>query len=182
MRFHSNPISTLMKTALIALVAFCSPVILFGQDITGLWKGTLINNDNRQTSSYEVFISKVKEKYTGYSQVITQLNGKQYYSIKKLKVRIAKDGKVVIQDDSMVENNYPESESSKVIQLNVLDLSGQAEDAKLNGIFVTNRTRQYDALNGSINLEKVTSSIASTSTLMQFLDKRNGDPGITALK
>jgi len=171
-----------MKTLIIALVAFCSPVILFGQDITGLWKGTLFNNDNQQSSSYEVFISKVKEKYTGYSQVITQVNGKQYYSIKKLKVRIAKDGKVVIQDDSMVENNYPESESSKVIQLNVLDLSGQNEEAKLNGIFVTNRTRQYDALNGRIDLKKVNSSIASTSTLMQFLDKLNGDPGITALK
>lgn len=171
-----------MKTLLIALVAFCSPVIIFGQDITGLWKGTLFNNVNSQTSSYEVFISKVKEKYTGYSQVITQLNGKQYYSIKKLKVRIAKDGKVVIQDDSMVENNYPESESSKVIQLNVLDLSGQHEEAKLNGIFVTNQTRHYDALNGNIDLVRVNNSIASTSTLMQFLDKLNGDQGIIAVK
>ena len=169
-----------MKKLLIAVIALCSPVFVFCQDITGLWSGTMLNDSTQQTLPYEIFISKSKGKYTGFSQTWFMVDDKKYYGIKKINIRIAKDGKIVIQDAAAVENNSPVTADKNVIQLNVLDLVNQNNETILNGPFVTNRSKAYRELTGHISLKRISSP--AESSLVKYLQKNYSDNDITAVK
>ena len=166
-----------MKQVLLAVVATFSSTFAFCQDITGLWTGTLYNDATKQSMPYEVYITKTNGKYSGYSQTWFLIDEKKYYGIKKVSVRIAKDGKIVMQDATMMENNYPAKQNKNVIQLNVLDLVNKDNETILDGLFVTNRSRSYGDLTGHINLKKV--STLSGSSLIQYLQKNSGESDIT---
>lgn len=162
-----------MKNITLAVVALCFPVFAFCQDITGLWKGSIFNDSTHQTLNYEIVISKKNGKYSGFSHTLFTVNDKQYYGIKKLNVRVAKDGKIIMQDASLVDDNYPEAAGKKIIQLNVLDLANSGNEESLNGLFVTNRTKEFHEHTGRINVKKV--NPLSHSYLMQYLQTKNGD-------
>jgi hypothetical protein len=165
-----------MKQIIFAVAIFCSPLFASSQNITGLWKGTLYNDSTKQSLPYEVFITKESGKLTGYSHTWFMVNDKKCYGIKKVKVRLAKDGKVVIQDDALLVNDYPLIDKN-VHQLNVLDLSTANDEAVLDGPFATNRTKQYGELTGHINLKKV--DVNAESALMNYL-QRNENAVIAA--
>jgi hypothetical protein len=168
-----------MKTFTLIMVAACCPIFAFCQDITGLWKGTMFNDSTKQSLQYEIVITKEKGKLTGYSHTSYVINDKKYYGIKKMNIRVAKDGKIVMQDVKLVDNNYPELPSKNIIQLNVLDLANTGEDASLDGLFVTNRSKDYLSLSGRINIKRVSPLIQSD--LVQYLQKNNGED-LTAVK
>ena len=168
-----------MKTTIIALAALFFPIIVFCQDITGLWTGTMYNDVTKKYLPYEVFISKDKGKYSGYSKTIFLIAGDQYYGIKKMKVDIAKDGKIILLDASMIKNDYP-IENKNVRQLNVLDFVSKSDETELNGIFVTNQTRIYAEVTGKVNLKRV--NAYGESSLMQYLQINNSDKDISAVK
>lgn len=169
-----------MKPIFIAIAALCFPVLTFCQDITGLWTGNLHNDLTKQYHPYEVIITKEKGKFSAYSYTSFTVEDKEYFAVKKVNVRIAKDGKVVLQDASLIENNSPTQPNKNVIQLNVLDLTTQNNIARLDGEFVTNRTTQLDQLNGRINLTK--SILMSTSNLVKYLNKSGNENYLTYLK
>ena len=165
-----------MKPVIFILAVLCCPLFSFCQDITGLWKGTMYNDSTQQTLEYEIVISKVKGKYTAYYAGNTK-----YYGIKKLSVRIAKDGKIVMQDAKWLENNYPGEQSKHVIQLNVLDLAKNGEEFNMNGLFVTNRSRAYNSLTGRMSIKKVNPLVVQ-SELIKYLQINNTDENLTAVK
>jgi hypothetical protein len=169
-----------MKYLVLAIIAFCIPAFGFCQDITGLWKGTMYNDSTQKSLPYEVYITKDNGKYSGISHSWFLVNGKEYYGIKKVKVRIAKDGKIVIQDASLIENNYPVNPDN-VNQLNVLELGNNNNETVMNGPFATNRTKTYGELTGSISIKKVTASLTESS-LMQYLNKNKPGGDITVVK
>ena len=166
-----------MKRIICSLAILFSPFIVFSQDISGLWKGTIFNDSTKQSLPYEVYITKEGGKLSGYSHTWFVISGQKCYGIKKVKVRIAKDGKVIIQDDALLVNNYPVLDKN-VYQLNVLDLQQSGEEAVLNGPFATNRSKQYGELTGHINIKKV--STTTESALMQYLQRNAGENGIAA--
>ncbi|MEX1202775.1 MAG: hypothetical protein WEA59_06005 [Ferruginibacter sp.] len=123
-------------------------------DITGLWKGTLYNDTTQIDYQYEIGISKEKGKYVGYSHTWFILDDKQYYGVKKVKINIANDGKIIVEDDGLISNNYPVPPSKNVRQLNILSLDATGPAMILTGPFSTNRTKQYHSLTGRITLQK----------------------------
>ncbi|HEX2684565.1 MAG TPA: hypothetical protein VHL77_11560 [Ferruginibacter sp.] len=169
-----------MKNFTLILVVLCTPLFSFCQDITGLWKGTMFNDSTKQSLEYEIVISKEKGKLTGYSHTSYVINDKRFYGIKKLNIRIAKDGKIVMQDVKQVENNLPEAPNKNVIQLNVLDLANVGDNASLDGLFVTNRSKDYLSLSGKINMKRV--NPLTQSELVQYLRKNNSEEILTAVK
>jgi hypothetical protein len=169
-----------MKYFLYLIAAICSPMIVFCQDITGLWKGTMFNDSTKQALPYEVVIAKENGKYSGFSHSWFLIDGKKYYGIKKVKIRIATDGKIIIQDAVLVEDNYPVAPNKNVGQLNVLDIAILDNEIKMDGQFVTNRTKAYSELTGSISIKKVSPS--AESALMQYFQKNGIDNGLTAAK
>jgi hypothetical protein len=169
-----------MKYFIYIMIVLCLPTSSFSQDITGLWKGTMYNDSTKQSLPYEIVINNENGKYTGFSHSWFLIEGKQYYGIKKIKVRVAKDGKIIIQDAALINNNYPVSPDKNVSQLNVLNLSSIGIETILEGPFVTNRTKNYNELTGRINIKKVNS--LSESVLMEYLQKSGSDNGLTAVK
>ncbi len=169
-----------MKNLILVMVALCSPVFVFCQDITGLWKGTMFNDSTHQSLQYELVISKKNGKYTGFSHTWFMVDDKKYYGIKKINIRVAKDGKIVMQDAKLIEENYPMLPNKDIIQLNVLDLATQADETTLNGLFVTNRTKQRKEITGQISIKKVNPS--SQSDLVQYLEKNSGESTTLTVK
>ena len=170
-----------MKYLLPIIVAICCPMVVFCQDITGLWKGTMLNESFNQSYDYEVVITKDKGKYTAFSHTWFLIDGKRYYGVKKLNVRVAKDGKIVMQDASLVDNNYPVPAYKKVIQLNVLNLTNADSDPVMEGEFVTNRSKDYKEITGRINIKKV-SQLSAQSDLMEYLQKNSSNINVTVVK
>ncbi len=169
-----------MKNFTLIVVALCCPIFVFCQDITGLWKGTMYNDSTQQTTNYEIVITKERGKYSAYSHTSFVVNDKKYFGIKKINVRIAKDGKIVMQDAKFVEENYPGQPNKNVIQLNVLDLVNNTDGELLDGVFVTNRSRDFRALTGRINIRKV--NPLTQSDLVSYLQKNNNSQDFTAVK
>jgi hypothetical protein len=158
-----------MKFMAISLFALCLPVIAFCQDITGLWTGTLYNDSTQQFHDYEIGISKENGKYVAISKTCFLKDQKKYEAVKKVKVRIAADGKIVVEDGELVYNNYPVQAPKEVRQLNVLDLQKQDDQYLLSGIFVTNTTKKYLPLTGKISLKR--SAGFSSTDLQHYLQK-----------
>jgi hypothetical protein len=126
---------------------------LAAQDITGLWKGTLYNDTTKQTHRYELAISESKGKFSGYSHTWFIVDDKQYYGVKKVKIK-KQAGKIIVEDVEVISNNFPVSPPKNVRQLNVLDLNRKDSLMLLTGPFSTNRTKEYLALTGSIDIER----------------------------
>ena len=164
------------------LAICCFPVFAYCQDITGVWKGTMYNDSTQQNYQYEIVISKNKGKFTAFSHTWFVINDKIYYGIKKINVRVAKDGKIVMQDASLVENNYPTPANKNVIQLNVLDLASAGANTTLDGLFVTNRSKAYNSLTGKIHVTKVSPFVAETDAVEYFKKQNSEAIELTAVK
>ncbi len=169
-----------MKNITLIMVAICCPIFVFCQDITGLWKGTMYNDSTQQSSEYEVLITREKGKYTAYSHTSYIISNNKYFGVKKLNVRVAKDGKIVMQDAKQVEENYPGQPNKNVIQLNVLDLASSGDQAFMDGLFVTNRSKDFQAITGRMSVKRVPSS--TPSALLTFLQKNSNNNDFTAVK
>ena len=170
-----------MKYVIPVIVALCLPAMAVCQDITGLWKGTMYNDSTKQSLDYEIVISKVKGKLTGFSHTSYVINDKKYYGIKKISVRVAKDGKIVFQDAKMLENNYDNQQNKKVIQLDVLNLANSGSESFMDGIFVTNRSKEYQAVTGRMSIKKVNPLVVQ-SDLIDYLQKNTDEESLTAAK
>ena len=169
-----------MKPLIVIIAVLCCPIFALCQEITGLWKGSIYNDVTQKTLQYEVLVSKNDHgKYTAVSHTWFEINDKKYYGIKKVDVRIAKDGKIVLQDAELIANNYPDPSPKPALQLNVLDLNNPGDEAKLEGPFRTIRTKEYPvALTGNINLKKT--SLLAQSDLLEYLNKNSKDNTLTA--
>ncbi len=143
-----------MKLIRLLLVISFFHSSVFCQDITGLWTGTIYNDSSQQYYQYEIGIGKENGKYIGYSHTWFVIEGKKFYGVKKLKVKIASDGKIVIQDGELLLNNYSVKPNKDIRQLNILDFQKEANDEVLTGLFVTNRTKEFLPITGKINLKK----------------------------
>lgn len=169
-----------MKHCLRIMVALCLPLSAFCQDITGLWKGTLYNDSTKQYLQYEIVINKEKGKLTGYSHTWFMINDQKHYGVKKLRIFKARDGKIIIQDEDLLANDYPIAPPKNVRQMNVLDIVNKGNETSLDGLFVTNITREYSQLTGHVSIKKV--SPLTQSDLMQYLQKNEKESYLAVVK
>ena len=170
-----------MKYLIPVIVALCCPMMVFCQDITGHWKGTMYNDSTSQSLEYEIVIAKEKGKLTGISHTSYVINDKKYFGIKKMNIRVAKDGKIVLQDAKMLENNYFTMENKNVLQLNVLSLATSGNEAFLDGLFVTNPSKEFRTLTGRLSVKKVDASVTHAE-LLKYLKQYNIEENLTVAK
>lgn len=144
----------LCKYLIILLIALF-PATLIAQDITGLWKGTMYNDTTQKYYRYEIGISEENGKLSGFSHTFfMDSTGKEYYGLKKVKISIVSDGKIIVEDAGLIANNYPVQPDKGVRQLNVLDLVIKDSIMTLSGPYSTNRTKKFRSLTGTINLQR----------------------------
>lgn len=129
------------------------PAGSFAQDITGLWKGTLYNDSTQKYYRYEIGISEEKGKLSGFSHTFFLDGDKEFYGVKKVKLK-KRDDKIIIEDAGLIANNYPIAPAKGVRQLNVLTLDIKDSIMTLSGPFTTNRTKEYAPLTGTVSLQR----------------------------
>lgn len=169
-----------MKQIITSACLLFFPLFIFSQDITGLWKGTMTNECTKKCLPYELLIKKENGKLTGMTYSWFSIGGEEYYGIKKVKVSVAKDGKILIKDDELVENNYPEKPIKNIQQLNILDLLSGENETTLDGLFVTNLTKKFGEATGSINIRRTVTQ--TESSLMKYLQKKATGNEIARIK
>ena len=144
----------ILLTGLLPLAAFAQEKnSLEDIDITGLWKGTLYNDTTKRNYRYEIGISEEKGKLSGFSHTFFLDGDKEFYGVKKVKVKKT-DGKIIIEDAGLIANNYPVAPAKGVRQLNILTLEIKDSIMQITGPFTTNRTKDYSSLTGSVTLQR----------------------------
>ncbi|MGN6402709.1 MAG: hypothetical protein ACTHMD_19785, partial [Flavisolibacter sp.] len=126
--------------------------LLSAQVIRGLYSGRLTNDSTKKEQRYELALSEYRGKITGYSYTTFVRNDSLFYGVKRVKAT-RKDGQLVVEDDKMIVNNFPESPAKGVHQTNYIQLTNEDTLRTANGTWKTNRTKIYYALSGGVEMK-----------------------------
>jgi len=159
-----------MKNLYLFLTLISFSLLLHAQNIHGLWTGTLINDSTHRSQDFELGLSEYRGKITGYTFTTFIDNDTFYYSIKRVKGQ-RKDGKLVLEDDEMVGNNFPERAAKHVKQITVFPLINDSTIDISNGRWTTNQTKRFYAIGGSATIKKQENQ--SRSDLLAHLQEAN---------
>jgi hypothetical protein len=120
---------------------------------------------------YQLALSEYKGKITGYSYTTFVVNDTFYYGIRKIKAFI-KDEQLIVEDDKMMVNNFPQSPSKGVKRNSIIPINPQEDTlSSLSGRWQTNKTKQYYAVSGPVKLKRDNDS--SQSALISHLKELN---------
>jgi hypothetical protein len=134
--------------------------------VGGFYKGTLFNDSTKMTQQYELALAEYRGKVMGYSYVTFVVNDTFYYGIRKIKAKIEGDS-LIVEDDKMIANNFPESPAKHVNRTVVIPFHGQDSLTSIDGRWTTNKTKVYYSVPGSVEASKSTDS--SNSALFPHL-------------
>lgn len=134
--------------------------------IGGFYKGTLFNDSTKMTQQYELALAEYRGKVMGYSYVTFVVNDTFYYGIRKIKAKIEGDS-LIVEDDKIIANNFPESPAKHVNRTVVIPFNGQDSLTSINGRWTTNKTKVYYSVPGSVEASK--SADSSSSALFPHL-------------
>lgn len=154
-----------MKNLIILLTLFFF-FTSHSQKISGIYMGTLYNDTTKMVQNYELALSEYRGKITGYSYVTFVSRDTFYYGIRKVKASIIND-ELVVEDDDIILNNFPQSPAKKVKRITTIPLNGQDSIVYLKGRWKTNKTKEYFSVPGSITLNR--SGDSSRSALVNHL-------------
>ncbi|HVG41459.1 MAG TPA: hypothetical protein VM888_07585 [Chitinophagaceae bacterium] len=141
-----------MKTIL-AIFFTLTVLASSAQTVTGLYTGRLVNDSTKKIQNYELALSEYRDKITGYSYTTFVVNDTFYYSIKR--VQGTKEGSnLIVEDDKMIANNFPETPAKGVKQVNTIPLKEQDTVRTVNGTWTTTQTKKYYSLNGAVDMAR----------------------------
>lgn len=164
-----------MKSLLLLLFL---PLQLWAQDLTGVWVGIIHNDSTDMDLHYEVVLTEQKGKLSGFSYTNFIVDGRSLTGVKSLTVT-KRFGKLYIEDEKLVFNNYPFEPPKGVKQLSILELSQDEEI--LSGRFTTARTKQYGRpVTGHVHVLRKRDLAASK--LMEILGGLQLTAGLSFLK
>jgi hypothetical protein len=156
----------LLLCFILMLSIFCSAQ----KKVGGFYKGTLFNDSTKMVQQYELALAEYRGKIMGYSYVTFVARDTFYYGIRKIKAKIAGDS-LIVEDDKMIANNFPESPAKRVNRTVVIPFNGQDSLTSINGRWKTNKTKDYYAVPGSVEATK--SDDSSGSALFAHLKELN---------
>ncbi|HEU0064391.1 MAG TPA: hypothetical protein VFQ58_05140, partial [Flavisolibacter sp.] len=148
------------------VVAFSLSFSSSAQKVSGIYMGTLYNDSTKMVQNYELALSEYRGKITGYSYVTFVSRDTFYYGIRKIKASIVND-ELIVEDDKIILNNFPESPAKRVKRITTIPLNGQDSLVYLKGRWRTNQTKEYYSVPGSITINRNNDS--SRSALVNHL-------------
>ncbi|MEO6135982.1 MAG: hypothetical protein ABIP35_12560 [Ginsengibacter sp.] len=144
----------------ILLLFFLLPFQLFaqsslpeGKDLAGVWTGSLYNDTTQKYIHYELAINETNGKFNGYSHTTFIIDSVKNIGVKEVKIKIKK-GVVSVEDDKLIDNDYTAPPAKGVRTFIDLAFSENDSTEILEGTWKTNRTKEYNAITGSIRLER----------------------------
>src|SRR5947209_1985162 len=145
------------------------------QKIGGFYSGTLYNDSTKMIQKYELALSEYRGKISGYSYVTFIAHDTFYYGIRKIKANVVGDS-LIVQDDKMIVNNFPEAPAKGVGRSITIPLKGQDSVVVLSGRWKTNQTKKYYSVPGAIDLSRTEDS--THSPLIAHLKELNIIPSV----
>jgi hypothetical protein len=156
--------------SILAFILMISLSCFAQKKVGGFYKGTLFNDSTKMVQQYELALAEYRGKIMGYAYVTFVANDTFYYGIRKIKAKIVGDD-LVVEDDKMIANNFPESPARHVKRTVTIPFNGQDSLVSANGRWKTNQTKIYYAVPGSVEASK--SSDSSSSALFAHLKELN---------
>lgn len=148
-------ITLAMKKPLLFSILLFSPLFFFGQQLSGLWIGSVSNDSTtvRKDESFEIALSEYKGKVYGYSRNTFMVNDTLYYIVKRVKGVI--DGDICeLKDDHVVSHNFP-GKPEKGVKVTSTFRRNEADSTwYLEGDWKTNKTKKYYAVSGKVDLKE----------------------------
>lgn len=160
--------------SILALICMICTCVSAQKKVGGFYKGTLFNDSTKMVQQYELALAEYRGKIMGYSYVTFVANDTFYYGIRKIKAKIIGDS-LLVEDDKMIANNFPEAPAKHVHRSVTIPFNGQDSLVSINGRWKTNKTKVYYAVPGSVEASK--SSDSSGSALFSHLKELNLMPG-----
>ncbi len=146
------------RLTLLFILCWLAPQILSAQqpDITGVWYGELLMNDtagNPVHLPYEIAVSEEKGKFTGYSRIVFQANGKEEPGIQNIELKW-KGKEIVMEDEGFIEHQFSINPSRRVKKTMIVTLRETDREMIMEGTWSTNRTRYYIPAKGTVVLRR----------------------------
>lgn len=154
----------------LVLILMIATSVSAQKKVGGFYKGTLFNDSTKMVQQYELALAEYRGKIMGYSYVTFVVNDTFYYGIRRIKAKIEGDN-LIVEDDKMIANNFPESPAKHVNRTVTIPFNGQDSLTSANGRWKTNQTKIYYAVPGSVEATK--SSDSSGSALFAHLKELN---------
>lgn len=156
--------------SILAFILMISVSCFAQKKVGGFYKGTLFNDSTKMVQQYELALAEYRGKIMGYAYVTFVANDTFYYGIRKIKAKIVGDD-LIVEDDKMIANNFPESPAKHVNRTVTIPFNGQDSLVSVNGQWKTNKTKIYYAVPGSVEASK--SNDSSSSALFAHLKELN---------
>ncbi|GAB4093361.1 hypothetical protein [Flaviaesturariibacter terrae] len=157
-----------MKHLFYLLLLLCAAPA-FGQEVTGLYSGTLRNDSTGLVQQYELSITEEGGKVSGYAHTTFVLDNRMHFGFRKVK-GLVKAGKLVIEESDMLENNFPTPPPKGIRRTSLFSIPYGGPVDSLVGRWSTNRTRNWAPATGTLALRKKRDS--SSSALVAKLRER----------
>lgn len=149
-----------MKNYLLMMMAAALCCTAKAQVIAGLYSGNLRNDSTQKIQRYELALSEYKGRIFGYSYTTFVRNDSLFYSVKRVKGG-KKGDKLVVEDEKMLANNFPEAAARGVRQVNTIDLTAEDTLRTVSGTWRTTQTKVYYSLTGGTQMARTTDSTQS---------------------
>lgn len=134
---------------------FLTPLIFYGQTLTGLWIGTISNDSTtvRKDQSFEIALTEYKGKVYGYSRSEFIVDDVLFYVVKRVKGTI--EGDVCeVEDDEIIAFNFP-TKLDKGVKVSSTFRKNHSDNLwQLEGTWKTNATKKFYAVTGKVGLEE----------------------------
>lgn len=123
------------------------------QDITGSWKGTMVQDSPRRAINFELAIKEKDGKYFGYCYRLFIVNDSLIYNTVKIEARIT-DSVLIIEDEQSVSKNFDEK-ANRIKVVYFFKLNKKTGDPNsLSGEWTTNRYKKYMAITGTVQINR----------------------------
>ncbi len=123
------------------------------QDITGSWKGTMVQDSPRRAINFELAIKEKDGKYYGYCYRLFIVNDSLIYNTVKIEARIT-DSVLIIEDEQSVSKNF-EEKANRIKVVYFFKLNKKTSDPNsLSGEWTTNRYKKYMAITGTVQINR----------------------------
>jgi hypothetical protein len=129
------------------------PLLSFSQDLSGVWTGYMYNDTTHKNIHYELAINESNGKASGYSHTTFIFDSIKNIGVKSVKIKIKKDH-IYIADDDFIFNNYSIPPPKDVKMYSELTFSENDTAEVLSGNWMTNSTKIYNSVTGTLFLQK----------------------------
>lgn len=163
-----------MKNLILLTVLFTS-FTASSQIVSGVYIGKLQNDSLKMVQTYELALSEYRGKIMGYAYTTFVMNDTFYYSIKKVKVTRT-EKQLIVEDDKMLVNNFPQAPARRVHVVNTIELTNEDTLRQMNGKWETNMVRnKYYAMGGALKMARGDSSNSALVAHLKDLKVSGGD-------